>query len=103
MQNIFIERALTDEKKRARLGEKFATQVQELLDNRARNIFRAVSALRSERKPWVTACLSPTSWWTFPPVLGSHWFVGSGWQDETVKLYKAAEQVRVKLGIEEGQ
>ena len=94
---VFIEKALTDEKKRAKLGEEFATKVQELLDNRARNMFRAVSALRQERKPWVTSCLSPTSWWSFPPVLGSHWFAGSGWQDETMKLYEAAADVEQKI------
>jgi hypothetical protein len=69
---IFIERALTDPAKRAKLGE-LATRVEKLLDDRV----RALNYARAR---------------------GWDYFVSSGWQAREEALYAAAAEVAAKLG-----
>ncbi|MCK4283189.1 MAG: hypothetical protein KAX44_02645 [Candidatus Brocadiae bacterium] len=94
---IFIEQALGDEGKRAQLGEDLAGRCQDLLDERARNMFRAVSTLWAKAGTAVRCCYFGTSWWNWPPIIGSHWFASSDWQAETARLYEAAAEVEAKL------
>jgi len=72
---IFIEKALTDEKLKAKLGEELAKRAKDLLDERICNwsYSRAV-----EGDAWI---LSP-----------------SIWQDRSEKLFKLAGEVEKKLG-----
>ena len=79
-----------DQAKRAKLGEPFAKSCETLLDERMRNMFRAVSTLRN-------GCYYAAGWWTGTGVLGSQWYGGSGWQEQTAKLYEAAAGVEAKV------
>ena len=94
---IVIEDALLDAKKRAKLGEKRARELQALLDERQRNTRRAVSTLRAVKGTSRCYCYTSGSWWNFAPVVGSQWFVSTDWQSETEKLYEAASEVVRKL------
>jgi hypothetical protein len=69
---IYIERALSDQAKRAKLGEELAKKLQVMLDERIR-MYRA-------------AC--HTSW---------NWFAASGWQARSERLYAAAAEVAAAL------
>jgi len=95
---IFIERALTDKGKRAMLGETLATRCEKLLDERWLNMRRAVSALRAKGGRRGGAAYQEDVWaGGVSPSLGSHWYVSSGWQGESEKLYEAARQVQESL------
>ena len=100
---IFIEQALGDEAKRAQLGEPLAARCQDLLDQRARNVFRAVSTLWAKAGSAVRCCYFGESWWNWPPIIGSHWFASSDWQAETARLYEAAAEVAEKLRDSPGE
>jgi hypothetical protein len=68
---IFIEKALADEAKRAKLGEELAKRAQDLLDERARIM------LTYEDNP--------------------EWYQGAGWQERSEKLYATAAEVEKSL------
>ena len=88
---IAIEEVLTDPARRAKLGEPIAVQYQSLLDERTRDMRRAVSTLRSATADaWTSHADIDNTWWQAPGVLGSLWFVSSGWQDKTAALFEAA-------------
>lgn len=67
------------------------------LDERARNMFRAVSTLRAKAGSAVRCCYFGDSWWNWPPIIGNHWFASSDWQTGTTRLYEAAAVVEGKL------
>ncbi|MCX7591125.1 MAG: DUF6067 family protein [Kiritimatiellae bacterium] len=69
---IFIEKALLDKEHREKLGEETAARLQVLLDERTR-----------------TAQCGPGL---------PGWFVSSGWQERSARLYAAAGEVAQKLG-----
>jgi hypothetical protein len=73
---IFIERALLDPAKRAKLGDDLADRCQAILDERVRNFIRAIGGKRSD------------DWF---------WFVSSGWRARSEELYAAAAQVAARL------
>jgi hypothetical protein len=75
---VFIERALVDPQKRARLGEPLARRCQAILDERVRDIIRAVGGKRSS--DWL-------------------WFVSSGWQRRSQQLFAAAAEVAKALAV----
>jgi hypothetical protein len=92
---IFIEDALTDPKKRAKLGNAFAEECQSMLDDRTRNVFRAINTLKAKEKD--SFCYGGDSWWNNPPILGNFWFGSTPWQAETITLYEMAAKVAEKL------
>jgi hypothetical protein len=92
---IFIEDALTDPQKLARLDKAFADECQAILDDRTRNVFRAISTLKAKTKD--SFCYNGDSWWNCPPVLGDFWFSSTPWQADTIKLYETASKVAEKL------
>jgi len=94
---IFIEQALGEQSSRAKLGKALASRCQELLDERTRNMYRAVSTLWAKAGSAVRCCYFGTSWWNWPPIIGSHWFASSDWQAETARLYATAAEVQEKL------
>jgi len=94
---VFIQEALLDEGQRTLLGEELAVRVQKLLDERTRNVFRAVSTLWAKAGSAARCCYSGTSWWNWPPIIGSHWFASSDWQAWTARLYEAAAEVEARL------
>ena len=80
---IFIEKALTDEKLRAKLGDKFAAECQAVLDERTRCV-----AWGNEQN--TNGMLH--SYLPYGP-LGSDWYAcGSSWQERSAKLYAAAAE-----------
>ncbi|MFB3892388.1 MAG: glycoside hydrolase domain-containing protein [Phycisphaerae bacterium] len=91
---IFIERALTDPSLRARLGDDLAVGCQEVLDERARFIRRGLCTYvaSGHYEDWAIG-----NGWIAPPIFGSHWYISSGWEERSRKLFDAAEEVARKL------
>ncbi len=73
---ILLEKALIDATKRAKLGEELAEKCQALLDERT----RAIICRSGNRRQ-----------------LGNQWYVASGWQERSQKLYDAAAELAQKL------
>jgi hypothetical protein len=96
---IFIERALTDDRLRQRLGAELAERCQALLDTRQRCMWRARGA--SEQDIEAHGTMSGIR--TFLKVeldaeAGHEWFVGSGWRKRSQELYETAGEVARRLG-----
>lgn len=77
---IFIEKALEDEAKKAKLGDGLAKRCRDLLDERIRICNRATGNIGGG---------TDAPGWT--------WFVGSGWKKRTAELYSLAAEVTKKL------
>ncbi len=94
---IVIDKALVDPQKRAKLGPELAQKAQDLLDQRVRDLRHATSTLRSrlEGSSWLGSAYSVG--YMQGPVLGNFWYVSSGWQIETERLYDMAAEVEAKL------
>jgi hypothetical protein len=95
---IFIERALTDDALRAKLGGELASRCQQMLDERHRAMWKGRGASdeqfeNSGTLRRINACLRVTR-----NAGGGHkWFVQSGWQERTALLFKLAGEVAAKL------
>jgi glycosyl hydrolase family 123 len=104
---IQIERALTDEKLRGKLGDELATRCQALLDERQRNLWKAqgLSDEQIESRGTVTnvARSLPRSrsgrgrGGKGREGAGHKWFLSSLWQEQTGKLFALAGEVAAKL------
>jgi hypothetical protein len=112
---IAIEQVLTDPTLKSRLGDDLAGRAQALLDERQGDIWKGLGmadvfsaaeqdgmvngmrsyaglgALRADRRKYKVAA---GHYWT---VDGHKWFVTSGWQDKTRKLFALAGEVEKKL------
>ncbi len=75
---VFIEKALLDPAKKARLGDAMAKRCQDLLDDRVRTFMRAVGQRNRLPSDWL-------------------WYRGSDWQKQSQSLYSAAAEVRKKI------
>jgi hypothetical protein len=98
---IYIERALTDEALRKKLGDDLAKRCQETLDERTRCMIRGISSLELTgywRQLAPLATHGSGGWWNKPGIAGNAWFISSGWQDRTQDLYRAAADVAAALG-----
>jgi len=91
---IFIERVLTDEVLRAKLGDELASRCQTILDERTRALLRGTSSLLLTGH---YNAESSRGWWGRPGLLGADWFIGSGWQQRTRKLFALAGDVAKRL------
>ena len=94
---VFIETALFDEKLRAKLGDELAKRCRKLLDDRVFLIRRGTNGF------WASGAWTAWAWVDgitlgSPAVLGYYWYIGSGWQEESGKLYSTAAEVAEKLG-----
>ena len=88
---IVIERALTDGTLRKRLGEELAQRAQGMLDERLACMWKSLSV--DPAKPIQFA-------WRFNPGPAGHqWFLKSGWQDRSEKLYALTAEVQRKLSV----
>ena len=81
---IFIEKALTDPTKKARLGEQLAARCQQVLDE------RTIAFIRARNGASAGGGTTAPGWL---------WFIGSGWEKRTVDLYSSAAEVAKKLGV----
>ena len=91
---IAIERALTDDALKARLGPQLAKRCQDVLDERLREVWRSGSGMNLTGRHYASAELAGDY---FGGIAGHCWFVGSGWQDRTQKFYALAGEVARKL------
>ena len=95
---IAIEAALTDETRKARLGADLASRAQKLLDERQRYLWVAKGATPEDlqlddfyNKFWDLWLKK----WDAPK--GNQWFIDSGWQQRTAKLFATAGEVEKAL------
>jgi hypothetical protein len=91
---IFIERALTDEGSRAKLGEDLAKRAESVLDERLRFMWKTLSNYQLGGPMFFGA----TAWRWTAGIPGHRWFLGSGWQERSRALYAVAAEVADKLG-----
>ena len=91
---IAIERVLTDEGLKAKLGAELAGRVQQLLDDRVWEELKAFSNLELSGHDYATNNYRAG---TGGGVAGNAWYLGSGWQDRTQELYTMAGEVTRKV------
>lgn len=92
---IAIERALTDETLKAKVGPDLAGRCQRLLDDRIWEELKAFSDLQLCGRTYATA---DDNWgYGCGGLAGHYWYAGSGWQDRTQRLYELAGEVTKKL------
>jgi len=86
---IAVERALLDPALKARLGDELARRAQSVLDERLACMWKALSNNPS--------AASPGMWRWAPGPNGHAWFLQSGWQERSEKLFSLAGEVERKL------
>jgi len=89
---IAIERALTDDRMRARLGPDLAGRCEALLEERMNVMWKSLSGLQLTGPGWANA----TGWRWIQGVAGHNWFLASDWQARSLKLYALAGEVAKK-------
>jgi len=98
---ILIEAALTDETLREKLGDKLATRCQALLDQRQRSLWKAQGLTDEEIDSTTTRRNSNDIERRLRRGAGASsghtWFLNSGWQKRTEKLFVLAGEVAAKL------
>jgi hypothetical protein len=93
---ILLEDALTDKAKAGKLGADLAKQCQDLLDARNLAMWRGLSVWQSGPKSSHQAV-----WWRLRPAIsGSVWFIGSGWQERSERIFDLAGEAERKLAGE---
>ena len=90
---IFIEAAMADESLAEKLGPALIARCEKVLIARISPMFRGQSNLQLDGHSWDFA----TSWRASDGIAGHTWFVGSGWQERSWKLYELAGEVAKKL------
>ena len=97
---VVIERALTEDALRAKLGEDLAKRCEDHLAARHMMLWLSLSDLqlysRSPDRPGILA----GGWRSLPNATGHQWFLGSGWQAQRAQLYGLAGEVERKLDSE---
>ncbi len=97
---IVIERALSDEALKAKLGADLVRRCEEYLQNRHLMMWLSLSDLQLfynyPGAKWGPSYMA-SSWRGGSNVGGSHWFLGSGWQLRTEQLYTLAGEVSRKV------
>jgi hypothetical protein len=91
---IVLEDALNDKGKKERLGESLANRCDDALTERRAAMWRSIALWQSGAKYDFEA----TSWRERGTATGYTWFLGSGWQERSAKLYNLAGEVAKKLG-----
>jgi len=90
---IFIEDALTDPAKRARLGEALAGRAQQVLDRRLADMWKTLSNYQLGGPMFFGA----TAWRWTGGISGHRWFLGSEPQHYARDLYTVAAEVSARL------
>ena len=90
---IFLEHALLEPDLRAPLGDDLAARCQQVLDERQTAMVRSMVHYQMDdpNNRWVG------QWKVSSEVAGHVWFVGSGWQERSERLYALAGEVARKL------
>jgi hypothetical protein len=92
---IAIETALGDESLKAKLGADLAQRCQATLDQRIRDILRAISSLQLTGREYASPPVTPTIPVGSPA--GNAWYLSTGWQQKADTLYGLAAEVEAKL------
>ena len=96
---IAIESVLTDEALKGKLGAELAKTAQDTLDERQKALYRAKGVPEEDfageavLRKYVDLFITR---WNAPK--GNEWFISSGWQGRTAKLFAAAGEVEKKVG-----
>ena len=93
---ICIEKALYDEKRRAKLGEDLAARCRTILDERIAPMRLGTNSL-VQSGPWTILATCDLNWWSGGGIMGYYWFSGSDWQERSKSLYDAAAEVENRL------
>ena len=91
---IFIEDALTDPAKKVLLTTDLVEKCQKELDERLTVMWRSLSNLQMNGPGWCNA----VAWRWTPGMAGHTWFISSGWQERSAKLYTLAGGVAGQIG-----
>ncbi|HUS47195.1 MAG TPA: glycoside hydrolase domain-containing protein [Phycisphaerae bacterium] len=91
---IVVEEALIDKARRAKLGETLAARCERALLEHNHCMWRSMISWQTGPK----SSLDPTAWRGTPTPTGHAWFVGSGWQERSKRLYSLAGEVQKRLG-----
>ena len=95
---IFIETALTDAKLKAKLGADLAGRAQDVLDERIPYMIKGMSNLNLDSYVAGWSTNATLCWWNGINTEGHKWFLGTGWEARTRKLFRVAGEVQRKLG-----
>jgi len=90
---IFIEQALLDSGLRKKLGADLVERCEKTLDERLLIMWQSLSNLRLGGVNFFGA----TSWRWAPGVPGHQFFLGSNWQERSLKLFSLAGEVEKKI------
>ena len=94
---IAIEQALTDDALRATLGEDLASECQDALVERTHYMIKSLGQMKLTGPAHWYVTVGYTYWHRSPGPVGHQWFLGSGWQERSEKLYGLAAQVEKRL------
>jgi hypothetical protein len=90
---IAIERVLTDEALKAKLGPELARKSQDVLDDRLRDIWHSCSGLQLTGREYATSLPNGDLYGGWA---GYCWFLGSDWRNRTQSFYALAGEVARK-------
>lgn len=91
---IFMEKALLSKK----ISGSLAKRCQEALDERVHYMIKGVSNLKVDGYIAGKSAWYNTMWWYKCGIGGNIWFITSGWEERTQKLYRLAGEVAKKTG-----
>ena len=94
---IAIERALTDDAAKARLGADLVRRCDEALVERTQYMIKSLGNLRLTGPDHWYVTVGYTYWHRSPGPVGHQWFLGSGWQERSERLYTLAAEVEQAL------
>jgi hypothetical protein len=92
---IYLEAALTDKALKGKLGEDLAGRIQQTLDERIRYMWKGNSSLLLTYHSWSWGYVGQP--WSRQDDSGLSWFLSTGWQERSEKLYALAAEVQKKL------
>jgi hypothetical protein len=93
---IVLERAITDPGSRAKLGDKLAKRVEDVLAERSHAML--IGMENHFTCGYARPSLLVHEWWSTPGLVGYCWTIGSGWQERTEALFTVAAEVERAVG-----
>ena len=92
---IFLEKAIVEKK----ITGDLAKRCQEVLDERLRYMIRGMSDYQYDTYFARYTSNGSDSWWRVPKhVYGHIWYINTGWEARSQKLFRVAGEVAAKLG-----
>jgi hypothetical protein len=90
---IFIEEHLLDQSRREMLGENLVQRCEQTLKERNESMWRGIISLQAGG----SAAQDPSAWRENSSVTSHTFFVGSGWQERSLRLYQLAAEIQQRL------